>query len=279
MDKIRPMLAHDIDHYDGRPPWGEPGWAMEIKYDGIRLVVRNDNETGTLRYFARSGNEHTGRYVFLQALELPPNTILDGELLVPGGVCSDASALVNRDHLVYIIFDVLQMDGHDLRPARWRSRREILEQDFFGRFDRVHVAKAMDADEDMAGALMDQGYEGVVLKRRDALYYEGRRSFDWLKMKKAFEVDVVITDCDSPPSNGSLGDRSGWTCLSYGFWIGGKLVPCGSVGQSEPRPIQETKVGKVAVLKCNGINYENGALRHPRIVRFRIDKLPEECTL
>jgi bifunctional non-homologous end joining protein LigD len=279
MDKIKPMLAHDIDHFDGRPPWGAEGWMMEIKWDGIRLLLRNDNEAGRLRYFARKGNEHTGRYNFLEPLSLPANTVLDGELVMPGGKSSDVSALVNRGQLVYVIFDVLQVDGHNLRSEPWRFRRDVLSHDLFRRFDRVTVAGALRPDEDVAAALMDQGHEGVVLKRMDARYYEGRRSFDWLKIKKAFAVDVVIIDCESPPTKGSLGDRSGWTCLTYGFYIDGKPVACGSVGQSEPRAVQEAKVGQVAEIKCNGVNRQNGALRHPRIVRFRPDKTPEECTL
>jgi len=96
---LKPMLAEDLAHFDRKPPWGSEDWAMEIKVDGIRLIWTN--EDGGARYYARSGNEHTGRYPFLADLALPPNTMLDGELVVPKGMSSDACALVNRGELVY----------------------------------------------------------------------------------------------------------------------------------------------------------------------------------
>ncbi len=277
MEKVKPMLAEDLDHFERRPPWGSEAWVMEAKYDGIRQLW--SNEDGAIRYYARSGNEHTGRYPWLGELTLPSNTLLDGELLVPKSLSSDAMALVNRDQLVYVVFDVLKLDGHDFRREPWSVRRQALELDLFAGADRVSLSLAFKPDEAVADQLVKEGYEGVVLKRKDSLYDEGRRSWDWLKRKAAYEVDAVITDCNSPPTKGSLGDSNGWVVLSYGFYRDGQLVRCGSVGSSEPREVQQLKVGKVAVIKCNGINTENGALRHPRILRFRTDKAAEECEL
>jgi len=276
---LKPMLAEDIDHYEGRPPWAAPEWTMELKYDGIRLVWTNDD--GTPRYYARSGNEHTGRYPFLADLTLPPHTMLDGELVVPKGMSSDACALVNRGELVYVVFDVLTLDGNDLRRQPFELRRQVVEEiggaGLLG--PRSMPSETFEPCEETARRLMAEGQEGVILKRHRALYQEGRRSWDWLKVKAAFEVDAVIVDCDSLPTKGSLGDSNGWTVLSYGYMIGGKLVRAGSVGSSEPREIQAAKVGHVAVIKCNGINAETGALRHPRILRFRTDKTADECGL
>lgn len=274
---FKPMLAEDIAHFEGRPPWGSADWIAELKYDGIRLVW--SNEDGDARYYARSGNEHTGRYPFLGELSLPAHSVLDGELVVPNGVSSDAATLTNRDGLVYVVFDILKMAGHDLRGEPWHVRRDALGLGLFEDATRVGVSAVFDANEGIAEQLIRDGHEGVVLKRRSAVYQEGKRSWDWLKKKAEFEVDAVITDCDSPPTKGSLGDQNGWVVLSYGFYRGGQLVRCGSVGQSEPREIQQAKVGQVAVIKCNGINTENGALRHPRILRFRSDKPAAECVL
>jgi len=279
MLNLKPMLAEDIDHYEGRPPWGADGWTMELKYDGIRLVWTN--EDGSPRYYARSGNEHTGRYPFLAGLSLPPQTMLDGELVVPKGLSSDACALANRQELVYVVFDVLTMDGHDLRYQPFDVRRQVVEEIGAGQLlgPRSMPSLTFEPKEEIARQLMVDGQEGVILKRKSALYQEGRRSWDWLKVKASFEVDAVIVDCDSPPTKGSLGDSNGWVVLSYGYHVNGRFVRSGSVGSSEPREIQQAKVGRVAVIKCNGINKETGALRHPRILRFRTDKLAEECVL
>ena len=274
---IKPMLAEDLAHFDRKPPWGSEDWAMEIKVDGIRLLWTN--EDGGARYYARSGNEHTGRYPFLSGLSLPPDTMLDGELAVPLGVSSDAAALTNRGQLVYTVFDVLSMDGHELGREPWTVRREVLEMGLFAGVERVDLSEVLPPDEDVALRLMEAGHEGVILKRRNAGYQEGIRSWDWLKRKAAFDVDAVIVDCEGSPTKGSLGDSNGWVCLSYGFCRDGGLVRAGTVGQSEPREIQQAKVGRVAVIRCNGINAETGALRHPRIIRFRSDKLADECGL
>jgi len=274
---FKPMLAEDVEHYDGKPPWGSAGWMAELKYDGIRLIWTN--EGGSPRYYARSGNEHTGRYPFLADLALPPNTMLDGELVVPKGMSSDACALVNRGELVYAVFDVLKMDGHDLSRQPFDLRRQVVEEIGGLLGPRAMPSLTFEPKEEIARQLMAEGQEGVILKRKMAPYQEGRRSWDWLKVKASFEVDAVIVDCDSPPTRGSLGDNNGWVVLSYGYQVNGQFVRAGSVGSSEPREIQQAKVGRVAVIKCNGINPETGALRHPRILRFRSDKPAGECAL
>ena len=80
------------------------------------------------------------------------------------------------------------------------------------------------------------------------------------------------------PTPDSQGDKLGWTVLQYGFYDTDEQVftVIGSVGHSAPEHLQKEKVGQVVVIRCNAV-YTGGALRHPRIIRFRDDKRPREC--
>ena len=166
-----------------------------------------------------------------------------------------------------------------LVPEPLRVRREALEMLVEHlQHPKVQLNRVLGVpDQEEAEALMEQGVEGVMLKRRDSLYEEGKRSWSWLKVKATDTYDVVIVDMEAEPT---AEDRkaAGWKNLRYGLVMDGKLVVVGSLGVTGPPEELQTYIGHVAEIKGWGQSPSTGAIRHPGFIRLRDDKLPEECT-
>ena len=166
-----------------------PQWAYEIKHDGFRFICRRDGDS--VRVF---GYDWTDRVpAIADALTALPvkSIILDGEGVASGadGV-SDFDRLRaavgrkgSRDAFLYA-FDVLELDGRDLRSEPWDARRNqlviLLRQSGHG----IRLSEHLDAAD--GGRVFQHacklGLEGIVAKRRDRPYRSGR-STDWLKIK------------------------------------------------------------------------------------------------
>ncbi|MBT2486754.1 MULTISPECIES: non-homologous end-joining DNA ligase [unclassified Microbacterium] len=205
---LAPMLAEN-----GTPALArtlsDPSWA-EVKWDGIRAIGTWSDQRMLLH--ARRGTDITARYPELTADGAPffpvADAVVDGEI-----VAFDAkgrpsfSLLQNRMHLtrpreierevvrtpiVYMLFDLLRLDGHDLTAMPLRERRTLLE-DLVADVDApVQVPPVFD-DVDAALATSEQfGLEGVVVKDPDSRYRSGQRSPHWLKLKHTRMQEAVI---------------------------------------------------------------------------------------
>ncbi|MFD5215992.1 ATP-dependent DNA ligase [Microbacterium sp. NPDC058345] len=205
---LSPMLAES----------GAPGlarssraaaWA-EIKWDGIRAVGIWRDGRFTLR--ARSGNDITARYPELTADGAPhlpaTDAVVDGEIVAFDAQGRPSFArLQNRMHLtkgrdierevvrtpiVYMLFDLMHLDGHDLTRVPLRERRELLERLASGLDAPVQVPPVFD-DLDAALEMSRQhGLEGVVAKDPGSSYRPGARSSSWIKLKNTHTQEVVI---------------------------------------------------------------------------------------
>jgi len=271
---LRPMLAQQAEKAP-RVPWGDDSWTMEVKYDGFRLVwVMADRP----RQYARSGMEHTGEHAWLDAMVLPAGTILDGEM-VPVGEASAYASGDWRRALRYVVFDVPRLGGHDLQSQPLDTRRQVVEM-IVGEANQPLLVQASRVlgvpDLDEAECLMNNGIEGVMLKRRASTYQAGKRSWDWLKVKRTQEFDVVIVDMEGLPTSEDR-KKLGYRNLRYGFYVDGRLVVVSSLGITGPPEQLASYIGKVGVVKAYGQSPTSGALRHPQLLRLRDDKLPEEC--
>ncbi|MDA0166322.1 non-homologous end-joining DNA ligase [Solirubrobacter ginsenosidimutans] len=201
--RVAPMLARI-----GKLPVGE-NWAYEIKWDGVRAI--GYAEGGRLKLESRNANNITARYPELRPLGRALGTheaILDGEV-----VALDADGrpsfqrLQRRMHLtsegmvrrlsqsepvVYMIFDLLWLDGHSLMELTYDERRKHLaELELTGptwQAPAHHVGNGAALLE----ASKAQGLEGLVAKRRDSTYLPGRRSQGWVKVKNVRNTDVVV---------------------------------------------------------------------------------------
>jgi len=206
------MLAHPLEE----EAIDLADFAAEWKWDGIRVqIVRAAGET---RIYSRGGEEISGAFPELVAA-FDQEAVIDGELLVRGevqggpetqGGAASFNALQQRlgrktvskkmlaDYPAFVrVYDLLGVDGDDLRALPWTERRRQLEA-FVPRlaashFDLSQVIDAKDFDdlaERRAGA-RDAAIEGVMLKRRDAPYVAGRRAGLWYKWKR----DPLTADC------------------------------------------------------------------------------------
>ena len=166
-----------------------PDWLHEIKYDGYRLRVERDGDR--VRLITRNGYDWTDRYPWIVESALKNRMkqfIIDGEAVMLGvdGI-PDFNALHSRKHeeeVQLYAFDVLALDGDDLRPLPLSMRKTNLARLLARRPDGIFVAPFEQGEigPDLFRAACNMGLEGLVSKRVDRPY-RGGRSPDWVKVK------------------------------------------------------------------------------------------------
>jgi bifunctional non-homologous end joining protein LigD len=201
-ERIEPCLALS----KSKPPHGDD-WSYEIKWDGYRLAVHI--EPSGVRIITRGDHDWTHRFPAIAeaAARLGPTTmILDGEAVVLdeqgrsdfgllqrslGASGRGQGKLPSRDSIFYA-FDLLYLDGHDLRGTEYRVRRHLLEDALPAEGDVIRLSEEIDADpEDFIEHACRLGLEGIVAKHRDRPYRPGRTG-DWLKIKCSQSDSFVI---------------------------------------------------------------------------------------
>lgn len=282
------------------------GWLHEIKLDGYRLLARVDR--GAVQLLTRRGNDWTARAPSVARVlgSLPvQNAVLDGELvsLRPDGR-SDFQALQNAlgdaraEELVYFAFDLLFLDGVDLRAEPLDARKLALSNLLARAKPDPHLRLSDHVVGD-GRRFFEQacklGVEGTIAKRRDAPYRAGR-SPDWLKIKRVARQEFVVGGF-TPPS----GARTHLGALLLGVREGDALRYVGKVGtgfsqeslralRTRMRPLERktppfvdpprgsayrvaTWVEPVLVAEvAYGELTQDGRLRHPRFLGLRDDK-------
>ncbi|WP_246501456.1 ATP-dependent DNA ligase [Mesorhizobium caraganae] len=176
-----------------KPPEGD-GWIHEVKFDGYRSQIIRD--AGGVRIYTRRGLDWTSKYRDLAkaAGEMKvESAIIDGEVIVTNEAgLSDFKALrkaiTSRQHdLYFVAFDLLHLNGHDLRDMPLEDRREIL-QAMIPAGGRIQFSQTLPGDAKAIFELVDKaGLEGMVSKRKDSVYRSGP-STAWLKTK-AFMIE------------------------------------------------------------------------------------------
>jgi bifunctional non-homologous end joining protein LigD len=233
---IEPMKATIAE----RVPRGDE-WLFEIKWDGVRAVAFLDNEE--VRLQARSGLRCERQYPELAVLPhhvAASRAILDGEIAVlnakgvsqfhliqPRIANSDPNTiahLVRSTPVVYFAFDLLYLDGYDLRNVELEKRRELLER-VLTPGPSVRLSEVFPgAGEALLEAARENGLEGVIAKHARSPY-ESRRSREWLKIKIVTEQEFVIGGFTEPQ-----GDREYFGALVLGVHKEGNLRWVGNVG-------------------------------------------------
>lgn len=226
----QPQLATLVDS----PPSGDD-WLHEQKFDGYRIgiVVRGEQ----VRLWSRRAQDWTARMPGLvdAARQLGVSSaVLDGEAaaLLPNGVTSfqalqrafEGGAASN---ITYFAFDLLWLDGEDLRPLPLDERKARLHE-LLGRNKPTKILRYSDhvighGAEFLTNACQ-MGLEGIVSKRRDARYRTGR-NMDWQKAKCGKRQELVIGGFTDPE-----GARVGVGSLLVGYYEGDELRWAGNVG-------------------------------------------------
>ena len=228
---LTPQLATLVDAV----PAGDE-WVHEIKFDGYRLVVLLRD--GDVRLITRRGNDWTAKFpAVARALEKLPaeSAVVDGEIVVltPQGTTS-FQALQNvlssgrGDELVFYAFDLLYLDGFDLRPAPLLARKEALR----ALLASAEAAGPLRFSDHIVGSgpefhrqACELKLEGIISKRASSRYQQ-KRTKDWLKVKCLRRQEFVIGGFTEPK-----GSRSGFGALLLGVHDqGGELVYAGKVG-------------------------------------------------
>ena len=230
-DRVEPCLAL----LASKPPSGTE-WAYEIKWDGYRLAIHI--ERGKVRILTRGGHDWTSRFPTIahDALEMGRDSaILDGEAVVlDERGASDFGALQRAlggrggksaaAGAVLYAFDLLYLDGRDLRGMSLNERRAMLA-DAIKPHSSIRLSEELDADgAQFLKLACTMGLEGIIAKRRDAPYRTGRGG-DWLKIKCIQSETFLILGYE--PSAAALG---GIGSLFLGARKGKALAYVGNVG-------------------------------------------------
>ncbi len=238
-DLVRPMAA-----VLGELPTDDDAWAFEMKWDGVRAVAYVDG--GRVRLMSRNDLDVTRSYPEVAGLgeQLGAvQAVLDGELVTfDARGAPDFGRLQQRMHVadptvarrlaqsvpvVYLVFDVLHLDGRPTLDLPYDERRRLLDGlGLAGRswqtppsFDGPGAA--------VLAASRENGLEGVLAKRRSSTYRPGRRSPDWVKVKHVRMQEVVLVGWK--PGKGARADTLGSLVLGVPD-DDGVLRPAGSVG-------------------------------------------------
>ena len=203
------------------PPIGD-GWVSEVKFDGYRMLVRKDGRD--VRIITRNGLDWTTKLPALRAAVAamqPARLMLDGELVAlgPDGVSSfarlqDAFSSGRTKPLLFYVFDLLHLDGRDLRPLPLSERRSALETAMQAVPEAGPLRFSEQLRSDAARVRQEAcaiGLEGIICKRLDAPYQAGRGG-DWLKVKCQNREEFVVLGY-TPPA----GTRQGLGSLQLGF--------------------------------------------------------------
>jgi len=255
-----PMLAHPIEPRD-LETLDPAEFAAEWKWDGIRVQAAAGREAGReaggalrRRLYSRTGDDISATFPdILEALDF--EAVIDGELLVivEGEVRSFnalqqrlnrktvSPKLMARHPAAIRAYDLLALDGEDLRGLPFRARRERLERFVAGldtpRLDLSPLVPAADwsaieaarnAPERLHAGPDARAIEGLMLKRWDAPYVPGRPKGQWFKWKRdPFRIDAVLMYAQR-----GHGKRSSfYSDYTFGVWRardgGEELVPVG----------------------------------------------------
>jgi bifunctional non-homologous end joining protein LigD len=169
------------------PPSG-PGWLHEIKHDGFRILARRDN--AGVRLITRAGNDFSSRFPFIATAVgklAVRSCLIDGEAIV----CDENGLAVfdlirchgAGERAVLSAFDLLELDGKDLRRKPIEERKRLLAKLLKGSHASLVLNKYYEED----GAIVFReacrlGCEGIVSKRLGSIYRRGRSPL-WLKVK------------------------------------------------------------------------------------------------
>jgi DNA ligase 1 len=291
-------------------------WDAEWKWDGIRAqCIRRGKDVAI---WSR-GNElitHQFPEISEALLKIEDSTVLDGEILafkggkpLPFGELQKrlgrkkvSESMIREVPIVFMIYDILEYQGSDIRKLPFIERRAIFEN--WQTIDpRIVISpkilfQSWNELKSRREEAKTNGTEGVILKRKASSYGVGRRRGDWWKYK----IDPKTIDAVLIYAQRGQGWRANlYTDYTFGIWKGDELVPIAKAysGLTQDEileldrwirknteekfgPVKKVKVEQVFEIAFEGIQeskrHKSGvALRFPRIHRWRKDKLAAEC--
>ncbi len=196
-----PMMATLVD-----APFSREGWLFETKWDGYRAIA--DVRNGKVELYSRNHLSFNKDYApVVTALEkLQHDAVLDGEIVIlKKDGTSDFQSLQNykndpSGNLVYVVFDMLELDGEDLKEMPLVQRKELLKTVVKQLKSKgvVYSEHVLDNSDALYQQAKEKGWEGIIAKEADSLYAEGKRAMAWLKIKIIDEQEAIICGYTDP---------------------------------------------------------------------------------
>ncbi len=287
-------------------------WLYEIKLDGYRLLARI--EQGDIRLITRNGKDWTHRFPEIaRALEPLPvdSALLDGEVVALGqdgvsrfGELQEALSSGRTPSLVYQLFDLPYLQGHDLRQVALLERKRTLQALLEAAGIPAGTLRYSDHLDTQGEAFHERacqmGLEGIICKRADSRYQQ-KRSRDWLKVKCVSHEEFVVGGYTEPG-----GSRSGFGSLLMGAYGKQGLVYAGRVGTGFSNRLLDQLSATLQALEVKRSPFHgnvpdsrsvhwvrpelvieveftertrDGRLRHPSFRGLREDRNPEEIRM
>jgi DNA ligase D-like protein (predicted ligase) len=284
--------------------FSDEGWMFERKLDGVRCVAIRDR--GPVKLLSRNDLSLNGRYPEIAAaLAAQPQErfAVDGEVVAFDGAQTSFAKLAQRGRthvpVFFYIFDVLWLDGKDVRALPLRTRKRLLRSEL--RFEDKSLRFSNHRNRDGEAFFKEacrKGWEGLVAKRADSPY-TAKRSRDWLKLKCEQGQELVVGGYTAPK-----GSRTDFGALLVGYYDGQELRYAGKVGTgfdtatlhalgerlraldqgrspfADSASIRERDVFWVKPTLVAEIGFSEwtsaGRLRHPRFLGLRDDKPARE---
>lgn len=228
-DKVTVQLAKLVN----KIPEGED-WIYEMKYDGYRIIAFV--EGNSVQLITRNGNDYQKRFsnIALSLIDWAGGRamVLDGEMVItdPSGK-TDFQALQNymknyeSRKLTYIVFDLLALDGVDLRDHSLIDRKEMLETLMKDAPKSLYYSRYIRGKgKESFAAACETGMEGIIGKKADSIY-SGTRNGDWIKLKCGKRQEFVIGGYTRSDKK-----TSGISSLLLGVYEGEELIYTGRAG-------------------------------------------------
>ena len=252
---VKPQLASQSE----QPPAG-PGWVHELKLDGYRMQARKEGDK--VQLLTRSGLDWTHHMKPL-ATEVAAlgveSALIDGEVVVLSAEGTTSFANLQaafeegaRHPLTYFAFDLLHLNGHNLRDLALTERKAMLSRLFEESDGALRFSEHVDAPGDLVfKKACELSAEGIISKRAEGKYISARTS-DWRKIKCVHEQEFVVGGF-TLPTNGIYGVGA----LLLGYYEKGKLIYAGRTGTGFTRKIHADLRALLDKLRREAMPFEN----------------------
>lgn len=267
MKKNIPFLKADVElaKLSESVPNGK-NWLFEIKYDGYRILAFCT--MGNVKLLTRGNKDYTNKFPnIVQELKLlckQNSFIIDGEIIVlDKNGKSDFGALQKsiteiKNNFVYMAFDILSIQGKDLREKTLLKRKKelkaVLRNSTFVVFSDYVIGKGK---ESFAFAKKN-GLEGIVCKKLDSIY-SGTRNGDWLKVKCRKEQEFVIGGYETSEKNKIL------SAILVGYYCGKRFYFVGKVGTGFNKNTKKDLIDKFLKIGSKTSKFDNFCSKNDNI--------------
>lgn len=280
-------------------------WIFEIKYDGYRMLSFKENKK--VKIFSRNNVEYTNKFKSIanSLIDIEQDSfVVDGEIVAfdengrsDFGLLQDHIKKGNNN-LYYIIFDLLALNGEDLRNLTLKERKLKLERLLFKAENNIIYSSHVSDGEKSFEFAKENNLEGIMAKKITSKY-EGKRSEDWLKIKCYLRQEFVIAGYTTSSKNELI------SALILGYYSNNKLSYVGKVGtglsENDKKELHKTfqkivrktspfeenikekdiiwlKPELIAEIQYAELTKDN-LLRQPSFIGLREDKKPKDVTL